>query len=116
MDKRLELAAGGDETKDHIYSLQSLSFSGRQTGFVLEAIEREKMRQESWQNFITAVPLSRSRSSTLFILFKREGVDTGDPVARRMQMVRPCREPATWGEERTCSGLPLPGFNPLPPQ
>ena len=29
MDKRLELTAGGDETKDHIYSLQSLSFSGR---------------------------------------------------------------------------------------
>lgn len=29
MDKRLELAPGGDETKDHIYSLQSLSFSGR---------------------------------------------------------------------------------------
>lgn len=53
------------------------------------------MCQESWKNFITIL-LSRPRSGALFILFKKEAVDTGSPETGR-QADGEALQGAPWG-------------------
>lgn len=110
----LELAVSWNKTKDRVCS-HSVPERHQQINWLCSGghHKEKEMCQESWKNFIT-IPLSRPRSSTLFSLFKKDVVHTGDPATGRTTD-SDTLQGAGWGERLMCSGVRLSGYKPLLP-